>query len=323
MIRGLTIADALAYVTFRKKAPINEAIANASGSTNRLGLLYLVGRSPLPDVVRSTWINVERGQITGLVSVRSRLGADIWDIDQLATVPSPTQLAEYAELLSHVVSSAYAEGVQRIFLRVQAGSDAESASRQVGFCTYTSEAIHLVNRIGAVPSQPSARLRPRRPIDHLSLFQLYSAAVPARVRQIEGMTLREWRATDGWRLYPMHWHTSLSSGRRDFVVERDGAILAWLQVEPRTSVLRLLIQPQAQVDIGEVISQAARYMPRNKQILVPIRDYEGQMQSYLEAQDFPLVARHALLSRSLAVRVVEPRLVRRWREGVPVREAGM
>ncbi|MGQ9674157.1 MAG: hypothetical protein ACUVX1_00620 [Chloroflexota bacterium] len=323
MIRGLMLTDALAYVSFRKRAPVNEAIANPGGTTTQLGLVHLMGRSALPDPTRFTWVAIDRGQISGLVSVRNRLFADIWDIDQLVAIPDEGQSRTYVDLLDHLVSSAYAEGVQRLFLRANADSAAEQASRQVGFCRYTSESVHVLDRSALPPPTRQLRLRPRRPIDHQPLFQLYVSAVPARVRQIEGMTLREWRATDGWRLYPMDWRVGLPLNRRDFIIEDNGAVAAWVQFEPRTSVLRLLSSPSSNVDFGQVISEVLRHFRRISKIVIPIRDYQEPIRNYLENTGVEPVANHSLLSRSLAVRVVEPRLLRGWREGVPVREAGM
>lgn len=317
------LTDALAYVSFRKRAPVNEAIANPGGATTQLGLVHLMGRSALPDPTRFTWIAVERGQITGLVSVRNRLFADIWDIDQLVAIPDEDQTRTYVNLLDHLVSSAYAEGVQRLFLRAQADSAAEDASRQVSFCRYTSESVYLVERSTLPPPTRQLRLRPRRPIDHQALFQLYVSAVPARVRQIEGMTLREWRATDGWRLYPVDWRVGLPINRRDFIVEDDNVVAAWVLFEPRTSVMRLIPRPSSSVDIGQVIGEALRHLRGVKQVLIPVRDYQEPIRNYLEDRGVKLAANHCLLSRSLAVRVMEPRLLRGWREGVPIREAGM
>jgi len=317
MIRGLMLTDALAYIAFRNKAPVNDAIANPSGVTHRLGLNYLLGHAALPDTKRLSWICIDRGQITGLVSVRNRLAADIWDIDQLVAISGADQPRTYAELLNHLVSSAYSEGVQRIFLRVQADSEAEYASRQVGFCRYTTESVYLLDH-NLSPAPPrSLRFRPRRPVDHQALFQLYCAAVPARVRQIEGMTLQEWRSTDGWGLYPMNWRVGLPYGRRDFLVEDERVLVAWLQVEPRSRVLRLLLRPSWQVDVGTIVALGARQTHKCGQTLIPVRDYQESVRVYLEENEFKLVAQHALLSRSLAVRVLEPRLVPLRARGAP------
>lgn len=323
MIRALALTDALPYVSFRKRAPVNDAVAGPSGATNRLGIAHLLGHSALPYQTRLSWISTDRGQITGLVSVTSRFAADIWDVDQLAAVPGVDQPKIYAELLSHLVSSACAEAVQRIFLRVQTNSAAEAASQQVGFCAYTTETIYTIDSNSSPATTRTIAFRPRRPVDHQALFQLYCASVPARVRQIEGLTLREWRATDGWRLYPVNWRVGLPRHRRDFVAEEAGPLVAWLQIEPRSAVIRLMIRPSWQVDIGDVIGQSTHYARKQRHVLIPVRDYQEPIRAFLEAQGYAPIARHSLLSRSLAVRILEPKLVHGWRECVPVREAGM
>jgi hypothetical protein len=213
--------------------------------------------------------------------------------------------------------------VQRIFLRVHVDVDAEAASRQVGFCRYTTESMYLLEQgLPSTADQP-LRVRPRRPVDHQSLFQLYCAAAPARVRQVEGMTLQEWRSTDGWRLYPVSWRVGLPSGRRDYVAEGDSGIIAWLQVESRSNVLRLLVRPSLPIDRTTLLSLVIGQTRKRGRPLIPVRDYQEPLKACMEDLGATLVAQHALLSRSLAVRVLEPKLAPGRRELASAREAGL
>jgi hypothetical protein len=123
------------------------------------------------------------------------------------------------------------------------------------------------------------------------------------------MTLQEWRSNDGWGLYPVQWRIGLPYGRRDYVVNEDGMIAAWLQIESRASLVRLLTKPAWKIDSGTVIAHIESQLQKKGGFLLAAREYQEPLREHLDRQGSRVIAKHALLSRSLVVRVAEPRLV--------------
>lgn len=305
MIRAPRPTDVFAYLAFRSQTAENEALIRADGKTAVPTVTALLGGSLEPRSER--WVLVDRGQIVGLVGARARFGADVWDVDQLIASSSADTDRVYRRLLEHVCRQAVQEGVQKVFLRLHEESEALSAARHAGFVKYAAEHVHYQPEPRpSVLSVPDG-LRPRCPIDHQAIFQLYCSAVPAFVRQVEGLTLQEWRWTDGWRPHPMPWRPG-GLRRRDFALRDGGNVVAWLQVDPRGRQLALLVDSRKPEVARSVLAYGVAELGRGP-ITLPLREYQLALQPELEEQGFRPVARHALLARMLVSRVPEVRLV--------------
>src|SRR3990172_11386939 len=192
MIRTLRLTDVVAYLAFRNRAALNEALLQPEDtpSTPSLRSSFL-GRSF--ELGRQSWVHLDHGQLDGLVAARPRMGGDVWDVDQLIVLPAPEASTVYRELLGHLVVAARDEGVQKVFLRVRSDSPVHLAARRAGFFEYTHELIYRLGEVARRPGAPALPFRPRCRVDHHAVFQLYSAVVPCQVREVEGMRLQEWR----------------------------------------------------------------------------------------------------------------------------------
>jgi hypothetical protein len=185
-----------------------------------------------------------------------------------------------------------------------------TASRQAGFVHYTTEQPYVHPALPPVERPIVEGLRPRRPADHQALFHLYSAAVPAHVRQIEAMTLQEWRWNDNWGLASVaSVRPALSRRRRDMVVQTDGDVVAWLQVQTRPRTVRLLCDVDARLDPGVLLRRALAELTPNGAIECPVRDYQRELVGPLEELGFAPGEEHELFARLLAARIPERRLV--------------
>lgn len=307
MIRTPRPTDVLAYVAFRNQTPDNEAVTTAGGKTIAPTIGALLGGSLALNPRRERWVLVDQGQIVGLVAAKARSGADVWDVDELMAAPAADADRVYARLLEHLCGQAVEDGVQKVFLRLHEESEATIAARQAGFFRYTTE--HVYHHADATPPTVALdELSPRRPVDHQALFQLYSAAVPAFVRQVEGLTLQEWRWTDGWNVHPVLWRP-VSPRRRDFVVREGSAIVAWLQVDLRARLLRLLVDAREAELARVVLAFGLAHLGSGGPVTLPLREYQAALRPHLEEQGFELVARHALLAKALAIRVPEGKMV--------------
>ena len=310
MIRALRPTDLLAFLAFRARAPANEALVGPLEPAATTSLSDFFARSLALHPGYETWVHVEHGTLFGLVSTRARFGADVWDVDHLQVLPSVDAGRNCQRLLAHVGEAAVEEGVQKIFLRLPEHSDLITAARQAGFGQYTDEHVFIRTSVEPVPRPQVPGLRPRRPADHQALFQLYSAAVPAQVRQVEAMTLQEWRWNDNWGLASMAaFRPRLTRARRDLILQTDEHVDAWLQVNLRSRTLQLLVDPRAHVDTALLLARGLSELRPVAPSVFAVRDYQRELVPVLEEFGFHAGPSHALLARMLAVRVPERRLV--------------
>lgn len=310
MIRPLRPTDIGAFMSFRASLPVNEALGGPARSVQTTTVRHFVGQSMALEPGRETWVQIENGRIDGLVSARARFGTDVWDVDQLMVLPSDDADRVAARLLDHLCRAAIEEGIHRVFLRMHDDSSFLLVARQAGFLRYTGEVVFEVAPRVLAPTATLAGLRPRRPADHQAIFQLYCTAVPANVRQVEAMTLQEWRWLDNWGFRGSSWRAALTGRRRDFVIARGDGIEAWSQVDLENRAVHVLSAPRDNdLDLVAVISRSLTVVPGNKPAFLSAREYQREILDLAVANGLLQVGQHALLARPLAVRVPEGKLV--------------
>lgn len=306
MIRALRPTDLLPYLAFRSQSPGNEALRQGVSQSDRLSLRGFLGGSLSLDYGRETWVQIEGGSIDGLIAARSRYGADVWDVDRLMVNQSADTEKVSLHLIEHLCGAALDEGVQKVFVRLAEGSEALYAARQAGFHCYSTECLFVRPAGKPLPVESVPGLRNRRLVDHQSIFQLYCLEVPAYVRQVEGLTLHEWRSSDGWWSPPVQWRRS---GRRDLIVHSEGRVSGWLRVMAHDRAIRLLVDSRDRQPTLGLISIGLRLLGQGPEVVVLVPEYQTDLRTRLEEEGFNLIARHALLVRLMAIRVPEAKLI--------------
>jgi hypothetical protein len=306
LIRGLRPTDAFAYAAFRRRSPVNAALARPDGYNSPLTVRDFLGGVLAVDPRRRRWIHVVNGQIRGLAVVTSRFGADVWDVERLFLASNPDVARVGIDLLNHVCTSAIEDGVQKVFLRLPDDSETVHVARQVGFAVYCSELVLRRRTADQSAAEPVGGLRARRRSDHLGLFRLYTAVAPSFVRQAEGMTLQEWRSTDGWWAPPVDWRLP---NRTDKVLPGDDGIRVWVSTDNHAHVLRAVSACEDAGLAWAVIASELARRGAHRPVSIVLRDYQACLVPGAEALGFDLWTRHTLMVKMLAVRVPETRLV--------------
>jgi N-acetylglutamate synthase-like GNAT family acetyltransferase len=315
MIRVLRPTDLLAYVTFCQRVAKSDAVIAEFLSPVMFRMLPTVarflGRSLAVELGRETWVQIENGRISGLVAAKRREGADIWDVDELSLLPATDAERTGLRLLEQLLTAATDDGVHKVFLRLLEDDVAQEWVRQVGFFQYCRESTYWRAELPTLARVPKmVQMRRRRPADHQPLFQLYCSAVPFRVRQAEGMTLHEWRWTDGWAVRPVGLGTFVGHARVDWVVDGPSRPAAWLQVDHHRRRLSLLTDPQSDVDAGEIIRFGMTRLGAGGPARCAARDYQLAVAVALEDAGFVSAQRkEKLFARAIAARVPEFKLV--------------
>src|SRR5579859_4659817 len=144
MIRALRPTDAPAYVAFYHRLS-----TTGDGNYSQRSRWWAVptmmaffGRSFAVEPGREAWVQIDHGQISGLVAAKKREGADVWDVDQLAVLPSSDARRTATRLLEHLLAAAADDGIQKVFLRLPVEDPAQDWARQVGFSKYCDETTY-------------------------------------------------------------------------------------------------------------------------------------------------------------------------------------
>ncbi len=314
MIRALRPTDVLAYLSFCNRLRHGHGDAGGSGQGGNFDALPVVvgflGRSLALEPGRESWVQIDHASISGLVAAKRRVGADIWDVDQLSIIPSADSLTTATRLLEQLLSAAVDDGIHKVFLRLDRDDPAQQWVRHVGFSQYCREITYArpeVPSFARPPQDPS--LRQRKPADHHSVFQLYCSAVPFRVRQAEGMTLHEWRWTDGWAVRPVGFSSIVRSPRTDYVVDGTPRVAAWLQVDRASRRLVVLNDDEVALNaLSDLLTFGLTKLGPGGPAACAARDYQPRLARALDEGGFHIIREEALFARGLAARIPELKL---------------
>ena len=262
-----------------------------------VALTALAARGFSPRSRRRAWIWTRDHRIRAVCSARPRSGVKSWEIELLRA----DSIDEWAivEMLERVSAACAEGGAERVFLRTRADCDVPQIARAAGFFPKLRETLYAA----AVPKDApprglldaGARLRRRYPADDYALFRLYSAATPVSVRQLAGMTLEQWAASQ-----------ERAPGR---AVERvleteDGAIAGWFAVRRGFGSgggdLGALIHPDYAALADDLLDAALRPLAGVRRAIALAPEYAPRVGAALERRGFVPEAEFATLIKSAA-----------------------
>jgi hypothetical protein len=101
-----------------------------------------------------------------------------------------------------------------------------------------------------------------------------------------------------------------SEATRELVLDKGGEISAWLRIRlGRTAGRFEIVGELGAVELGELVNYSLAALRGRHPIYSLISEFQQQLQRILEERGFYQVAAYSCLSKQLAVRVHEPRLV--------------
>ncbi|MBI2864210.1 MAG: hypothetical protein HYX94_06565 [Chloroflexi bacterium] len=310
MIRSVRPTDLAALAVFNRAAFPNEAKTRSSIARQQEGALPLGKFLELwlsLEENRYTWIDVERGRIRGLVSVRNRWGQSVWEIDRLLLTQDGISNGVCLRLLNYLAAVGAEVGIQKVFLRLPLGSLLIDMGKQAGFFPYLVETFYRstssrVNR-AFTSSDSSLFFRAANSADLLNVFHLYCASVPTAVRQAEAMTYEEWRETRD--------KASESRRRKEILVEKRGQLISYVQTAElgRVGQLDLLSSAVGEEYLDAIAEHAFGFLTHKAVVVSLVPDYNSHLGRLLETYGFESFGDYASLVRQLAVRMRRPKLV--------------
>jgi len=143
-------------------------------------------------------------------------------------------------------------------------------------------------------------LRPKASGDEYMLFDLYNAALPIPVRIAEGLTLEEWQETKG--------RGFLLEQRREFVLEKQGSLVAWLRVNAslRAGSFTIMFHRLDGDGLEWLVNYGLRYLDGKSPIVCVAPAYQERLLRLLEELEFEKVAQSTKMVKELAIRIKEP-----------------
>lgn len=299
MIRPLYPTDLLSLLSFSRRMVPNQAIARDSLS-KRSPLwpqAFLEHWMPL-GTRRHTWVCLERGYIRGLVSTRSCSGPAAWQIDYLRADEECC-----VALLDGVSAAGAKQRVRKLFLRLPLDSPIIDGARRAGLSSYTTEHIYRyrgeTGQRAAEAPEPYL-LRPRAGGDEYMLFDLYNAALPLPVRTAEGMTLGEWQETRDRGFW--------LEQRREFVLQKQGSLVAWLRVNAARAVgsFNIMFHQLDEDGLEWLVNYGLMCLDGKSHIFCVASVFQERLLRLLEELEFDEVAQHTKLVKEIAIRIEEP-----------------
>jgi hypothetical protein len=261
-----------------------EVVATRSGESllMRSGLAA-TGLTHLPRMPRTAVLGVKRGlSYRGVVVARELAGGAAWEAVSLRLVRDKDDEVVTA-LLSGAAGEAARRGGRTLYVRCAEGSPHATAVRRAGFLAYRLERLYAVPH-RAAPGAESV-FRPATRADRHGVFRLYCRVVPEHVRRHEAPTQQDWRAVlDSYDC------------EREFVAERDGALVAWIGSSEREA--NLLVdgggEGLADAALDLVESQAGRHGT------LVLADYQGDLEHNAAARGYTALGVRLMCARRLA-----------------------
>ena len=252
---------------------------------------------------RHTWISIQGLTIQGLLSARRRGNRTVWEVDCL--IVATDEERAILDLFEQLTTGAIRSGAHRIFLRVDAESNVLPLARKAGFVPYAKEMLlRLDGQVPPAELPHDIAVRPRTDVDAFALYRLYNATVPEAIRRVEAPTFQYWEAADEKRI--------AGRMRSDLIVERNGGIVAHLQIGCESDIGRisLTLHPDAEQARQALIWLAVSKTGEQRPVFCLVPAYATGLATHLDGCGFVLEAEFIAFVKHMTVPIVEHRRLR-------------
>ena len=248
---------------------------------------------------RDTWVVAEQGSVHGLARIRQRSGPKSWELSHLYAESGSAQAV--VRLLERAAAGAGSHGGERVFLRVDADSPIVSTARLAGYFPSHRETVYQGMAVHPGLSHSlfdaDSHLRQRRSDDDHSLFRLYNAATPVKVRQLVGMTFDQWAAS----------HERGPGRPHEGVLQVGDDIQGRLRTSARSGKGNLIVSLHPDYDAltPEVVEAGLRRLKGTRTVFAAVEEYAPRLGTALDALGFEAQGECVVLVKSVARRVLE------------------
>ncbi|HET9817142.1 MAG TPA: hypothetical protein VFQ33_15400, partial [Xanthobacteraceae bacterium] len=317
-IRPYSIADTPALVRFpgvlRLDVPDSLLLARPWMPDLPAGL-------PVLRKERPAFVAIADGQFVGFVRFSPRRPDGRWVITAIGAstgvyAPEPV----WEALLAHGVRAAGLRGVRRLFARVPAGHPIVDTMHQSGWVSYSRETVFRAERLTRV-GRSVHHLRLQERADAWAIHQLYAAAAPRQVQEIEALTSHVWDMDQPRR-------GSRRLRQTGWLLEENGELNAYARYTrgTRAGMIDAVVLPGNGGQLGLLLDGviAAPRRARPRPVYCALRAYLMDMADELTDRGFSPIGEQELLIRytTATARVAQAEPVHfpvELRQGVPRR----
>jgi hypothetical protein len=250
---------------------------------------------------RPTYVALADGHPVGFVRFSPRGPDGRWIATAIAAstgVYSPEPVWE--GLLEHGVRSAGLRGVRRLYARVPVGHGLLDAMKRTGWQAYSRETIFRADRV--VPlGRPVREMRRQEPADAWSIHQLYMAAVPRQIQEIDALTSHVWHRDERRR-------NRRSIRQTGWLIEEEGLIRAFARYSrgPRAQMVEAVFAPEDRAQFGMLLDGIASQHSRGGPIYCALRSYMLDAGEELTRRGFVEIGEQETLIRYTTATVRTP-----------------
>jgi hypothetical protein len=290
-IRPYSIGDMPAVVRFPDvlRLDVPESLLLA-----RPGMLDLPAALPVLRKERPAFVAVADGQSVGFIRFSPRRPDARWVITAIGAStgvypPEPV----WEALLAHGVRAAGLRGVRRLFARVPAGHPLVETMHQSGWVSYSRETVFRAERLTRIVAS-AHHLRLQEPADTWAIHQLYSAAVPRQVQEIEALTSHVWDMDQVRR-------GSRRLRQTGWLLEENGELAAYARYTrgSRAGMIDAVVLPGNGSHLGMLLDGviAAPRRGRPRPVYCALRAYLMDLKDILTERGFAAIGEQELLIR--------------------------
>ena len=288
-VRSFALADvpALLRMPGRLRLDVPDSLLTGQGE-----FVDLQAALPVLRRERPTFVALADGQPVSFVRFSPRGPDGRWVATAIAAstgVYSPEPVWE--GLLEHGVRSAGLRGVRRLYARVPVGHGLLDAMKRSGWHAYSRETIFRAERAIAL-GRAGRELRKQEPADAWSIHQLYMAAVPRQIQEIDALTSHVWH------------HDERRKNRRSirqagWLIEEEGLIRAFARYSrgPRAQMVEAVFAPEDRAQFGTLLDGIVSQRSRGTPVYCALRSYMLDSGDELTRRGFVAIGEQETLIR--------------------------
>src|SRR5215218_9207130 len=290
-IRPYSIAEMPALVRFpgilRLDVPDSLLLA-------RPGMPELPAALPLLRKERPAFVAIADGQLVGFVRFSPRRPDGRWVISAIGAstgvyAPEPV----WEALLAHGVRAAGLRGVRRLFARVPTGHPIVDTMHENGWVSYSLETVYRAEHLTAV-ARSGRDLRLQEPADTWAIHQLYTAAAPRQVQEIEALTSHVWDMEQARRV-------PRGVRQTGWLLEENGELAAYARYTrgSRAGMIDAVVVPGKSAHLGMLLDGviATPRRGRTRPVYCALRTYLMDLHHELSSRGFSAIGEQELLIR--------------------------
>lgn len=244
-----------------------------------------------------SWIELENHKICGIISVRERSGHLVWEIDRLLFNELDVDTTQ--AMFEAVANTAAQQGVPKIFLRLAQDSSMLDIATQNGFCSYLEEKLFRSkgNSMATAVTETNYRFQPCLETDAQNLFHLYCQVVPAKIRCVEGMTLKEWQA---------YQESGIGLGHQ-LTCWYENELVGWIRITTyrRAGIVELIANP---THLEPMLDFSLSCLCHKTFVYCIVPAFQIDLEAMVQERKFELVGNYISLIQETAGRVRQPQL---------------